>query len=107
MIQPPRHFWELLKTYYAGESVSSGTRRTLGTCPLLTANFTRSRRFLEAPCSLGRRAFKTCLKGNFPHAAGLQVPKNKTLYSAGIFKHLGRFALNISVRWSTPSLAWR
>jgi sulfonate transport system ATP-binding protein len=40
---------ELLKTYCAGESVSSGARRTLGTCPLLTANFTRSRRFLEAP----------------------------------------------------------
>jgi hypothetical protein len=40
---------ELLKTYCAGESVSSGARRTLGTCLLLTANFTRSRRFLEAP----------------------------------------------------------
>ena len=41
------HFRELLKTYCVGESVSSGARRTLGTCPLLTANFTRSRRFLE------------------------------------------------------------
>ncbi|MFM7460523.1 MAG: hypothetical protein ACKO15_06770 [Burkholderiales bacterium] len=40
---------ELLKTYCAGESVSSGARRTLGTCLLLTANFTRSRRFLEVP----------------------------------------------------------
>jgi type II secretion system protein H len=47
-------YWrEPLKTYGAGESVSSRVcqirRRTLGTCPLLTANFTRSRRFLEAP----------------------------------------------------------
>jgi hypothetical protein len=66
MIQPPRHFWELLKTYYAGESVSSGTRRTLGTCPLLTANFTRSRRFLEAPF-LERREIR-------PRSRFIEVP---------------------------------
>jgi len=33
---------ESIKTYCAGDSVSSGARRTLGTYPLLTANFTRS-----------------------------------------------------------------
>jgi hypothetical protein len=51
------YLWELLKTYCAGESVSSRVgqirRHTLGTCPAfanpVTANFTRSRRFLEAP----------------------------------------------------------
>ncbi|MFN5542428.1 MAG: hypothetical protein ACK499_08995, partial [Betaproteobacteria bacterium] len=44
------YFWELLKTYCAGESVSSRVgqfrRRTLGACPAfanpVTANFTRS-----------------------------------------------------------------
>jgi prepilin-type N-terminal cleavage/methylation domain-containing protein len=50
---PPNNDFHFLKTYCAGESVSSRVcqirRRTLGTCPLLTANFTRSRRFLEAP----------------------------------------------------------
>ena len=52
-----RKKWELLKTYCAGESVSSGARRTLGTCPVfakpVTANFTRSRRFREVPLGGG------------------------------------------------------
>jgi hypothetical protein len=62
MAQNPRqlwslYFWELLNTYCAGESVSSRVgqirRRTLGACPAfanpVTANFTRSRRFLDIP----------------------------------------------------------
>jgi hypothetical protein len=65
-----RKKWELLKTYCAGESVSSGARRTLGTCPVfakpVTANFTRSRRLLEAPKIKTRRlagvSKQKCLK---------------------------------------------
>jgi hypothetical protein len=66
-----------------GESVSSGARRTLGTCPVFAkpvgTSFARSRRFREAP------EVKTRLSADVFRRKWLEMPVPSSFLSFGNF----------------------